>query len=232
MAENVIRFSKVAKAGDEGFTGSLRGMDLELAAGETALVLVPPDGHYPSFCDLAEGLVDPDEGSVEFMGKPWTKMDGRAQEAGRGRIGRVFEEHGWISNLSVYGNIVLSERHHTTRTEADIRQEVEQWAALAALAPVPESSPEQVPRSILKKAEWVRACLGRPALMLLERPEQGVPEEWVPALAAMAERAASGGTAVLWITSTRSLWNGHDGQCVKKFQWRNGDWIVQERAKK
>jgi phospholipid/cholesterol/gamma-HCH transport system ATP-binding protein len=200
-AEYILEFCDVASEPGAGLVMGISGASIRVGRGEIALVSVEAHGASVPLFDLAEGLLPPDKGIVKFLGKQWQDL-GISQQAGmRGLIGRTFETHGWISNLSVYDNISLSQRHHTHRAEAGIRQQAEHLARAAGLEDIPEQRPELVGRRELQKCQWVRAFLGNPALVLLEHPETGVKAEDLARLLAMTEEAVGHGVAVMWLTT-------------------------------
>ena len=86
--------------------------------------------------------------------------------ARRGKIGRLFEDEGWISDLDVDENIVLAQRHHTQRTDHDVLEEALQLARMFGLPGLPRGRPGQMRRWDLRKAACIRAFLGQPTLTL------------------------------------------------------------------
>ena len=59
----------------------------------------------------------------------------------------------------------------------------------------------------LRRAACVRAFLGRPELLVLERPTAGVYPAIMPALMSAVRAARSRGAAVLWTTESWDVWN-------------------------
>ena len=184
----------------------MRGVNLRLQRGGLALVLSEDPHGALTLGDAAEGLIEPDSGTVLFRGEDWaTASPGRAASL-RGRIGRVFDGTGWVSNLDVLENVTISERHHTRRPVADIVEEAQQLARSFAMGGVPEGRPVWVARADLRRAEWVRALLGAPALLILEQPTAGVSREHAERLVSAVRGARERGAAVLWTTSEAEVW--------------------------
>ncbi len=184
----------------------LRGITLQLTPGELALVKTEPGNEQLPLSDLAEGLLAPDEGIVSFLGESWAKIAPERSLTLRAGIARVFDEHGWISNLNVNENVTLSQRHHTRRPMAAIIEEAEALARSFKLETLPAVRPAQLPRGDLRRCEWIRAFLGRPKLVLLERPMKGVPLEFLPHLIAAAKETAAHGAALVWLTDNDQVW--------------------------
>jgi phospholipid/cholesterol/gamma-HCH transport system ATP-binding protein len=157
--------------------------------------------------DAAEGLIPPTEGTVTFLGQDWQTLAADQAAAQRGRIGRMFEDEGWISDLDLDENIMLSQRHHTRRSEAEIRDEALQLARLFGLPDLPSGRPASVRRPDLRKAACIRAFLGQPCLIILERPERGVYADLIVPLTDAVQSARQRGAALLWSASDPRIWN-------------------------
>ncbi|MCX6353961.1 MAG: hypothetical protein NTZ78_03515 [Candidatus Aureabacteria bacterium] len=168
--------------------------------GSLALIRMEPGNEQLPFADLAEGLLCPEEGHVLFRGEAWTGIPPEQMLQQRARIGRVFDGHGWISNLNVDENVTLSQRHHTRRPGAEILAEAEALARAFGLSELPRTRPAMVSPQELRRAEWIRAFLGQPLLVLLERPMRGVPMGHLPRLISAVRQALSREAAVLWLT--------------------------------
>ncbi|MCE9613069.1 MAG: organic solvent ABC transporter ATP-binding protein [Lentisphaerae bacterium] len=197
----MLQFQNVRCAASDAYDGGLDGVDVALDAGDLLLLRVPAGHHRTPLPDLAQGLVNPEEGSVTFSGHDWRGLSPGRAAALRGRIGRVFDAGGWLSNLDVDENITLSQRYHTTRAEADIQDEARRLAREFGLADLPTGRPHAVDRSTLRCAQWVRAFLGQPALLVCDHAAHELEAPWTAALLAQLRAARAGGAAVIWLTS-------------------------------
>ena len=184
----------------------LQGITLRLTPGELTLIKTEPGNEQLPLADLAEGLLAPDRGVVRFLGESWSEISPEQSVILRAGITRVFDEHGWISNLNVNENVTLSQRHHTRRPIRTIMDEAEALARSFNLEALPAVRPAQLPRRDLRRCEWIRAFLGRPKLVLLERPMKGVPLEFLPRLIGAAKETMARGAALLWLTDEDQVW--------------------------
>lgn len=199
---SILNFEQVSLPAQPPYTQDLGDASLELCAGELGLVLVPAPSDGLPLADLAEGLVTPDSGSARFENENWAERGPDAAAAARGRIGRVFDTHGWISNLDVDENITLAQRHHTTRPLAEIESEALGLAQQLGFDDLPRVRPALLRSGELRRAAWIRALLGAPALILLEHPLRDMPTVHATALLAAVQTACQRGTAVLWIADS------------------------------
>ena len=207
MAKERIQFEAVTLQATDRYDQEVGGIDVLLRAGECLLIEVEEERGCPPFADTAEGLLAPAAGRVRMDGRDWLSLSPDESAAYRSAIGRVFEEQAWVSNLDVDENVTLAQRHHTGRSEQEIRDEALHWAARFGWDTLPAIRPAWAPRHELVIAQWVRALLGAPRLMILERPTRdAVDEECGRLVEAVQERRAEG-AAVIWLTSDARLVN-------------------------
>lgn len=186
------------------YDGGLRGVSLRLAPGELCLVRVPAQEPVTMLADAASGLLEPHAGAVLFEGRVWSSCSADEVAAARSRIGRVFERAGWLSNLDVDENITLGRRYHARRASDAALAEARALAQELGLDGLPAGRPAFVDRETLCRAQWVRALMGTPALLLLERPGRDVDAALLePLVRAVNRRREQAGTAVLWIADAR-----------------------------
>ncbi|TAN37113.1 MAG: ATP-binding cassette domain-containing protein [Verrucomicrobia bacterium] len=199
---SILHLDRVSLAAQLPYAQDLTEITLELCAGELGLVLVPPHSDGFPLADLAEGLVTPDSGSIKFEDMDWEDMLPDQAAAARGRIGRVFEKRGWISNLDMDENITLAERHHTTRPLAEIEVEALTLAKRFGFDDLPRVRPALLRGGDLRRAAWIRALLGAPTLILLEHPLREIPSANAAQLLDTVQAARTRGAAALWIAES------------------------------
>jgi|GEM_PF-303991 len=189
---------------------SRSGLNLDLHPGEILLVrLNAGAGHRRlPLADLAQGLVSPVRGKVCFRGRDWKAMSPDEAARCRGEMGRVFEGQGWVSNLDVDENVLLAARHHSRRTVRAIEAEALALARSFGLAGLPATRSSHVAPVDLQRAAWVRAFLGAPSLLVLERPVRGLSFEMAQPLLREARSALERGAALICLTRRSELWKG------------------------
>jgi len=189
------------------YDAGLDEVSLTLKRGELALVLLEHGLWDHPLSDVISGLLPVASGEVSVFGNSWSDLGPDRQAKSRSRIGRVFERRGWMSNLDVDENITLAQRHHSSRPIEDIVNEAKKLANIIQLPELPAARPAVVGREELRRSEWVRAALGSPWLMLLERPGQDLSNGWRKPCSALVQHLRSTGTAVLWFCEDESEWN-------------------------
>jgi phospholipid/cholesterol/gamma-HCH transport system ATP-binding protein len=198
-------FDRVTLATAPEYASGVWDVRLQLQPGELAVVRTEASHMRVPLADLAQGLVDPEEGQVRCFGLAWEGLDTVQAERARARTGRVFEGGGWIGELSVTDNVLLGQRYHAQRPESELLDEAAQLAQLFGLPGLPTGRPHQLREEDLQRANCVRCFLGRPELVLLEHPTTGVYPEIMPALVNAIGAARQRGAAVLWITASHEI---------------------------
>ena len=163
----ILKFSDVSVESSPHYETELWNISFALNPGDLLLVRIERENERLPLADASEGLVQPKPGSVMFLGEDWQSMSADHAAAQRGKIGRLFEGEGWVSDLEVDQNIVLSQRHHTRRSEEEILGEALQFARVFGLPGLPRGRPGSVRRPDLRKAACIRAFL---PLSPLQRP--------------------------------------------------------------
>ena len=194
-------------------------LNWELRAGEALLVRTPAGAALPMLADVVQGLSAPSAGRALVAGTEWRSLSPDAAAALRGRMGRVFHDHAWISNLDVDENITLRLRHHTTQPESQILAEAAALARTLGLPEIPPGRPAWVNTVVLQQCQWVRALLGAPAVVVLENPEQYFNPEQLSACLAALQSARAGGAAVLWFTSREQVWHNPPIDTDHRVRW-------------
>jgi len=167
-----------------------QGLDLELQAGELAVMTSGLGGGKSSALRLAIGLESPTTGSVLVCGRPPGEV--------RDRIGFVGGEGALLSNLSLRDNLVLPLRWLRDPPEAEVERKAREVLDLFGVEELPAVAPAYAPTNLRRLVALARAMILDPALLVLDDPaadfdESSAEEVWVHLL----EIARTRGLAVL-----------------------------------
>lgn len=195
----ILEFKEVTLRAGALQAAGMSDVNFSLFRGDIAVVKVEEGREHIALAPLAQGLLAPDSGKVYFNGEWWGAVGPGRQSVMRGRIRRVFEHYGWVTNLDMMENLCLAECHNTQRPIDEIQQEVRSLARRFGLENIPEARPTRVHPMMLRKLEWVRAFVGAPDLIILERPLAGAPKADAGLLISAVCEAAKRGIAVVWI---------------------------------
>jgi predicted ABC-type transport system involved in lysophospholipase L1 biosynthesis ATPase subunit len=162
----------------------LRGVDLEVAAGES-LAIVGPSGSGKTTLLQLIGLLDvPDEGAVLLAGEDVAAWDEPRRALLRQEyIGFVFQLHHLLPQLTVLENVLVPAWAAGCRPEHEER--ARELLARVGLAERSGHRPGQLSGGERQRAALVRALLLRPALLLADEPTGSLDHAGAAELAAL-----------------------------------------------
>jgi phospholipid/cholesterol/gamma-HCH transport system ATP-binding protein len=204
MSEPVLALSGVSCA--EVF-GCHQSVELLIQPGELVLVDARDAMLASGFADLCCGLELPDQGMVRFLGHDWSSQPREMADALRGLIGRVLSDPGWLPFLDAATNILLPQLHHTRVALDVLLARASGLADEFGLPGLPGGPMARLAPEDLTRAGFVRAFLGRPKLVVLESPVQGLFGDMISPLLRRISEVHDRGGAAIWLTRSRLVWD-------------------------
>jgi phospholipid/cholesterol/gamma-HCH transport system ATP-binding protein len=192
--------------------------ELMVAPGELILVDARDATLAAGFADLCCGVRLPEEGSVQFLGHDWSSQPGEMADALRGLIGRVLADPGWLPFLDATTNVLLPQLYHTRQTLDALRERAAVLADEFGLPGLPGGPILRLTPGDLARAGFVRAFLGRPKLVVLESPVQGLFGDMVPSLLRGITEVQDRGGAAIWLTRSRLVWDDRTFPATQRFR--------------
>jgi len=180
-----------------GETEVLRGIDLEVATGETTFVIGPSGSGKSSLLRCCNRLEEPSTGSIVFDGQDLLAPGVDLNQIRR-RIGMVFQSFNLYPHMSALGNVRLALRRvlKLSRDEADA-------VAKAQLDRVGMSAfitqyPAQLSGGQQQRVAIARALALEPRIMLFDEPTSALDPELVgEVLGVLTELKQDGMTMVV-----------------------------------
>jgi phospholipid/cholesterol/gamma-HCH transport system ATP-binding protein len=197
-------------------------IDLDLHGGEMVMIHLQHSRQGSILADACAGLIRPQRGTIQFLGKTWSALPPDTENALRGRIGRVFMKGNWISHLTLLENILLPQLHHTRRSTEELCEEVGRLAEGFGLPGAPAGFPGMFQRADLRIAACIRAFLGPLSLVLLEDPTAEGHPEMVPHLVNTIQKARGSGTAVIWMITQEKIWRDRSIPTTTRYRLAGG----------
>src|SRR5215218_1554769 len=108
----ILRFGNVTVQSSPDYETGLSDISFALNPGDLLLVRIERENERLPLADATEGLAPPAQGTVSFLGANWQSLSADHAAAHRGKIGRLFDDEGWVSDIDVDENIMLAQRHH------------------------------------------------------------------------------------------------------------------------
>jgi putative ABC transport system ATP-binding protein len=146
---------------------ALRGIDVEIPAGELVVVLGPSGSGKTTLLNLVGGIEAPTAGRIVVAGRDITELDERALTAyRRSEVGFVFQFFNLVPTLTAVENVALV---------AELVGERDPETALAALREVgladrADHFPAALSGGEQQRVAIARALVKRPSLLLADEP--------------------------------------------------------------
>jgi phospholipid/cholesterol/gamma-HCH transport system ATP-binding protein len=164
----------------EGLTKSFgrhvvwRDVTLSLPAGEVSVMLGPSGTGKTVFLKSLVGLIRPDRGRVLVNGIDTVSASERKLYEARKLFGVMFQDGALFGSLNLYDNIAFPLREHTKKTEAEIRQVVEEKMDMVGLSGEGHKFPGEISGGMRKRAGLARALVLDPQIILCDEPDSGL----------------------------------------------------------
>lgn len=180
-------------------------IDVSANPGDLALIVSEDRLHDEALTAAACGLLAPRSGQVRFAQHDWPSLPVDQANALRGHIGIVFGRDSWIPYQPLGVSVLMAQRHHTRRDDADLLDEAASWATHFGLPGLPHDLPHLVSEQDRQGANLVRAFLGDPALIIVEPGALPYTPERRNALLNAVRRARDRNAVVLWYTREEDM---------------------------
>jgi sulfate/thiosulfate transport system ATP-binding protein len=148
----------------------LDNVSLKVETGELVALLGPSGSGKTTLLRVIAGIeaADPGSGPILFDG-----LDVSAQEAGKRRIGFVFQHYALFKHMSVFENVAFGLRAKPWRLrpkEAEIRAKVSELLQLVQLQNFAQRYPSQLSGGQRQRVALARALAVEPRVLLLDEP--------------------------------------------------------------
>jgi putative ABC transport system ATP-binding protein len=203
MANPVLTARALTKiyASGEVSVQALRGLDLEISAGEVIVLLGPSGSGKSTLLNILGGLDHATEGRAFFKDLELTGLDDRRLTAYRRRhVGFVFQFYNLIPSLTAYENVALV----TEIAERPMRPD--EALALVGLQARTDHFPAQLSGGEQQRVAIARAIAKRPDVLLCDEPTGALDSETgIKVIEALLGINTQFGTTTLIITHNASI---------------------------
>jgi spermidine/putrescine transport system ATP-binding protein len=142
----------------------VRGLNLDIAAGEFFSMLGPSGCGKTTTLRMIGGFADPTHGSVSLHGEDVTDLPPNRRD-----VNTVFQSYALFDHLSIWENVAFGLRRRKV-SKAEMRKRVGEMLELVQLTGRDKDRPSALSGGQRQRVALARALVNRPSVLLLDEP--------------------------------------------------------------
>ena len=152
----------------------LRGVDLEVAAGETLVIIGRSGGGKSVLLKNLIGLMRPNEGDIRIDGQSIIGLSERKLAEIRRKVGILFQGSALFDSMTVEENIAFPLREAGFRDSAVIQRKISEMLEVVELEGQEKKLPVNLSGGMKKRVGLARAIINQPSCILYDEPTAGL----------------------------------------------------------
>ena len=153
----------------------LRGVDIDVARGQSLVIIGGSGSGKSVMLKTALGLMTPDTGRILFDGEDVTNAKGKAREAMRARIGMLFQAGALFDSLTVWENVAFRLIHSERMLRSDAKERAMETLKKVRLGTeVAGLYPAEISGGMQKRVSLARSIISEPELIFFDEPTTGL----------------------------------------------------------
>ncbi len=152
----------------------LRGVDLDVARGETLAIIGRSGGGKSVLLKHLVGLMQPNAGEIWIEGQNIIGLNERKLGAIRQKIGILFQGAALFDSMTVAENIAFPLREAGERDPKILREKVREMLDVVELEGQEDKMPESLSGGMKKRVGLARSIIRQPKCVLYDEPTSGL----------------------------------------------------------
>lgn len=153
----------------------LKGVDLDVAAGESVVLIGPSGSGKTVLLKCIVGIYQPDAGGIMIDGRDTVDLSAEERDQENDRIGMLFQRAALFDSMPVWRNITFRLLQEKRLKPAQARDyAVEKLEAVGLEADTADLFPVELSGGMQKRVGIARALAGDPEILLLDEPTAGL----------------------------------------------------------
>ena len=153
----------------------LRGVTLDVAPGQSLVVIGGSGSGKSVMLKNALGLMTPDSGQILFNGEDVTSAKGKARARMRERVGMLFQSGALFDSLTVWENVAFRLVNSGVVSRAKAKEHAIETLRKVRLGPdVAALYPAEISGGMQKRVSLARSIISKPDLIFFDEPTTGL----------------------------------------------------------
>ena len=152
----------------------LKGITTTYEAGKTNLIIGQSGSGKTVMLKTLLGVHIPDSGQILFDGRDFATLDPNETRALRTEMGMVFQGSALFDSMTVEENIGFPLKMFTTKTNAEIRDRVQEVIDRVELIDANKKMPSEISGGMQKRVAIARAIVNNPKYLFCDEPNSGL----------------------------------------------------------
>ena len=157
-----------------GDTDVLKGISTKFQKGKTNLIIGQSGSGKTVFLKCLLGLFTPEEGSISYDGRDYSKMTGDERRDLRQEMGMVFQGSALFDSMTVEGNVMFPLEMFTKQSKSEKQDRVDFVLKRVNLAEAYDRFPSKISGGMQKRVAIARAIVMNPKYLFCDEPNSGL----------------------------------------------------------
>lgn len=152
----------------------LKGIDFVFETGMTNLIIGQSGSGKSVLLKSMLGLFTPDEGTIEYDGKPYSTFNVEQKRELRQEIGMLFQGGALFDSMTVEDNVMFPLRMFTKKKKKDLLVRVHEVLERVNLSDAGKKFPSEISGGMQKRVAIARAIVNKPKYLFCDEPNSGL----------------------------------------------------------
>jgi len=157
-----------------GDTQVLKGISATFNKGKTNLIIGQSGSGKTVFLKCLLGLFSPEQGSISYGGRDYSKLSGDERRDLRQEMGMVFQGSALFDSMTVEGNVMFPLEMFTKQSKSEKQDRVDFVLKRVNLTEAYDRFPSQISGGMQKRVAIARAIVMNPQYLFCDEPNSGL----------------------------------------------------------
>ncbi|WP_417886481.1 ABC transporter ATP-binding protein [Zunongwangia sp.] len=152
----------------------LKGISFVFERGKTNLIIGQSGSGKSVFLKNMLGLFTPEEGVIEYDGKPYDSFTDEERQELRKKIGMVFQGGALFDSMTVEENVMFPLRMFTKMKKKEMKERVMEVLKRVNLVGQNDKMPSEISGGMQKRVSIARGIVNQPRYLFCDEPNSGL----------------------------------------------------------